>query len=573
MMISYAQNAEDVVLERLFHGQGHGFYVDAGAAHPVKDSVTHFFSQLGWRGLNVEPVPSSFDRLQLARDRDVNVNCALGAEPGAASFYVVQSPGGGQDMADHMSTLRLEEAEERRREGWDFHAVNVDVRRLEDLLAEQAVETIDFVKIDVEGSEGEVVSSVDWTHWSPRVIVVEATQPGKRAATYGEWEHVLHDHGYQRALFDGLNCFYVRADDEERLLKLSVPANVLDSYVPHRFWSGFHERARRLYAERYAIAPSTELRTSTDNLPAQEVPAGAKEPPPKASKTNASVPAVNDLATRVAEIDSWYHTIELPGGVVTPGIFDHPDALKRVPMPRSLEGKRCLDVGTGDGFWAFAMEQRGAAEVVGLDLGAEHLYDWPPGQGPASPSDELKGPAYFGPKFGLAHEALGSNVQWVESSIYEISPERLGTFDFVFLGSILLHLRDPVGALSALRTVVDGRLLVNDAVSMPLTLLRPRWPAARLMGQTEPTWWIPNVAGLSRELQAAGFRVHQAGKPYFLRYARGRENSPVPTRTPIALRPLRGFPRTVARNVGDRLGIPHAWALASPRPELAPRRS
>lgn len=254
MMISYAQNAEDVVLERLFHGQRQGFYVDAGAADPVADSVTCFFSQLGWRGLNVEPVPSSFDRLQLIRDRDVNVNCALGAEPGAASFYVVQSPGEGQDMADHMSTLRIEEAEKRRREGWHVDAMTVDVRRLEDILVEQSVGTIDFVKIDVEGNESEVVSSVDWARWSPRAILVEATEPGQRAATMGEWEHILRDHGYQRALFDGLNCFYVRTGDGEGLLQLSVPANVLDSYVSLQIleWlpRGFAEVVRRALLHR-----------------------------------------------------------------------------------------------------------------------------------------------------------------------------------------------------------------------------------------------------------------------------------------------------------------------------------
>lgn len=304
------------------------------------------------------------------------------------------------------------------------------------------------------------------------------------------------------------------------------------------------------------------------------IPDPQETPPPPELRTSmrsgtvASVPSMREISSRVAEIGtSWYHTIELPEGVVTPGVFDHPRALKRVPMPRSLEGKRCLDVGTGDGFWAFAMEQRGASEVVGLDLGGEHLYDWPAGQGPAPPTGE-PGPQP-GPKFRLVREALGSNVQWVESSVYEISPERLGTFDFVFVGSILLHLRDPVGALSSIRTVVNDKLLLNDAVSIPLTLLRARWPAARLIGVTDPTWWIPNLAGLERLVEAAGFSVNETGRPYFLRYGPGRRHASHTTRTPIALKPLRRLPQRVARNIGDRLGIPHAWVLASPRPELS----
>jgi len=571
MMISYAQNAEDVVLERLFHEQSRGFYVDVGAADPVIDSVTHFFSEIGWRGINVEPVPSSFERLQQVRESDINIHCAAGAEPGAASLHVIQDPRGEWDQAAHLSTMGVDEAEKRSQEGWDVLTTDVEVRRLDDILTEHSGETIDFVTIDVEGWEREVLSSADWNRWRPRVIVVEAIRPGQREPDFGEWEHILLEHGYLRAFFDGLNCFYVGIGDEVGLRRISAPANVLDLYVPHRFWRGLREDVRRHLAERYAIVPSTEADASTDVPITLEGPAASRTPASVRTELSARLAPVKDLSARVGEIDSWYHTIELPGGVVTPGIFDHPQALKSVPMPASLEGKRCLDVGTGDGFWAFAMEQRGAAEVVGLDLGAEHLYDWPPGQGPAQPSGES--PAYFGPKFGLAHEALGSKVQWVASSIYEMSPERLGTFDFVFVGSILLHLRDPVGALSAVRTVVDGRLLVNDAVSIPLTLMRPRWPAARLIGAADPTWWVPNVAGLSRMLQAAGFRVHDAGRPYFLRYAAGRDSSPVPTRTPIAVKPLRGFPHTVARNVGDRLGIPHAWVLGSPRPELAPGQS
>ena len=66
----------------------------------------------------------------------------------------------------------------------------------------------------------------------------------------------------------------------------------------------------------------------------------------------------------------WYHTIELGDGVVTEGIFDHRPVVDRYMIPADLCGMRCLDVGTMDGFWAFEMERRGAAEVVAADLAA-----------------------------------------------------------------------------------------------------------------------------------------------------------------------------------------------------------
>ena len=71
---------------------------------------------------------------------------------------------------------------------------------------------------------------------------------------------------------------------------------------------------------------------------------------------------------RAALARQWYHTIELAPGVVTPGWFDTRPVSAKIPMPPSLAGKRCLDVGTFDGFWAFEMERRGAAETVGIDV-------------------------------------------------------------------------------------------------------------------------------------------------------------------------------------------------------------
>jgi tRNA (mo5U34)-methyltransferase len=77
-------------------------------------------------------------------------------------------------------------------------------------------------------------------------------------------------------------------------------------------------------------------------------------------------------------VTEWYHSIELAPGQVTPGWFDTRAAAAKVPLPERLDGKRCLDVGTWDGFWAFEMERRGADEVVALDIDDADGWDWPP---------------------------------------------------------------------------------------------------------------------------------------------------------------------------------------------------
>src|SRR2546423_14048035 len=88
----------------------------------------------------------------------------------------------------------------------------------------------------------------------------------------------------------------------------------------------------------------------------------------------------------------WYHTLELGGGVVTKGMFDHRPVLDRYPIPEDLTGKRCLDVATMDGFWAFEMERRGAASVTALYLEDPAQLGWPasPGAGHGETMGEAK---------------------------------------------------------------------------------------------------------------------------------------------------------------------------------------
>jgi tRNA (mo5U34)-methyltransferase len=224
---------------------------------------------------------------------------------------------------------------------------------------------------------------------------------------------------------------------------------------------------------------------------------------------------------------AWYHTIELGDGLVTPGFYDHRSVAGRLPWPPSLEGMRCLDVAGSDGFWAFEMCRRGAAEVVSIDLEDPSRQDW---QGaPASVAGRRDGASQTSGRwegdagrtrraFELARGALGHEVQRLDLSIYDVSPERLGDFDLVFVGSVLLHLRDPVRALSAVRQVVRGQLLVFEPVVLALSALLPRTPLATLWRLDEPRWWTPNVAGLRRWLEAAGFEVVDTRAPLFQRF-------------------------------------------------------
>jgi tRNA (mo5U34)-methyltransferase len=220
-----------------------------------------------------------------------------------------------------------------------------------------------------------------------------------------------------------------------------------------------------------------------------------------------SAGASAELAQQVSEV-VWYHTIELPGGLLTPGYVDNRALAGRMPFP-SLAGKRCLDVGTMNGFWAFELERRGAQEVVTIDVADLHELDWParlrlrdPAESYINTEDRLH--AIRG--FELAKAALGSRAQRREINVYDLSPEAIGSFDFVFVGSILLHLRDPVRALERIREVCSGAALIFEAIDLTGTMLSPRAPRAMLDG-TRAWWWIPNARALRRMIESAGWNV------------------------------------------------------------------
>jgi tRNA (mo5U34)-methyltransferase len=267
----------------------------------------------------------------------------------------------------------------------------------------------------------------------------------------------------------------------------------------------------------------------------------------------------DDIAARRRAADAhqlWYHVLELPGGVVTPGWFDLRPVVNSLPWP-DVRGKRCLDVGTYDGFLAFELERRGAGEVVATDISDPAGWDLPL-QTRREAEGVIAGMAgeKTGGGFEIAKEALGSSVERLEISIYELSPDAIGRFDVVVCGSLLLHLRDPVRALEAVRSVCSGQFLSAETIRPGLGLLHRRRPVAELRGGRNGQWWIPNIAGHRGMLTAAGFEIEQAHGPYAIPFGPGH---------PSTARPIR-LPRdnALTRLLTGTTGVPHHALLAKP---------
>jgi tRNA (mo5U34)-methyltransferase len=208
-----------------------------------------------------------------------------------------------------------------------------------------------------------------------------------------------------------------------------------------------------------------------------------------------------------ARNQSWYHVMELADGEVTDGWFDLRPYVHNYGIPERLDGKRVLEIGTWDGFWAFELERRGASEVVALDLDDEADLDWPPRRRPAEFPATRRGDG-----FRLAKEIRGSKAERVNCSIYDATPEELGTFDLVFCGSVLIHLRDQLLALERMANLCSGRLILAEEYDK-LASLMP-FSAARYMADSGQAvvYWRPSRRTWRRMVWTAGFeRVEQKG--------------------------------------------------------------
>lgn len=216
-MISYAQVLEDVILNRAMRHVQNGFYIDIGGYHPERDSVTKYFYDQGWRGINVEPGANYFPEFARLRPRDTNLQVAVSDHEGEAIFYEM----------DQTSTLEACFAD--RQPDAQTGQYTVPLTTLKSLWDEHAPDEVHFLKIDVEGHEEAVLRGADLKRHRPWVMVVEAKEPNRLdIPTHDKWEHLITGPGYTFAYADPLNRYYVANEHRDLLQYFLQP---IDEYV------------------------------------------------------------------------------------------------------------------------------------------------------------------------------------------------------------------------------------------------------------------------------------------------------------------------------------------------------
>lgn len=190
----------------------------------------------------------------------------------------------------------------------------------------------------------------------------------------------------------------------------------------------------------------------------------------------------------------WHQKFELAPGVWTPGVSPVGWLCNAAGLPADLTGHTVLDIGTTNGGTAFELERRGAARVVAVDI--------------------------FGPEqFGVTAltEFLGSKVEFVQSTVYELGERFSEPFDLVIFWGVLYHLRHPLLALDNLRAVTGSQASLETAVCDGELPRRQRSRSlARFYRRDElsgdgSNWFAPTVATLVDWCGSAGFSVEPLG--------------------------------------------------------------
>lgn len=209
-------------------------------------------------------------------------------------------------------------------------------------------------------------------------------------------------------------------------------------------------------------------------------------------------PQLQRILDEINQVE-WYHSIPLSDGVVTPGSYDHRPCVPHYPIPESLEGLRVLDAGTLDGFWAFEMERRGAHEVIALDVATIGDLDLPPRARQQLADATLN--KRTGAGFEIAHRLKNSRVKRVTMSLYDLSREKLGRFDFVLCSDLLCLVSDPVAVLQNLRRVTQGQAVIVDRFNPYL----PKYQLFYHGADEGCLWWSYSLTGLEKMVGDAGF--------------------------------------------------------------------
>lgn len=209
---SYSQEGEDLILDRLLNEKANGFYVDVGAHHPTRFSNTYFFYKKGWQGINIDATPGSMKAFQLVRPRDINLEIPVSEVEGEIEFYEFDEPA----LNGFSREISLD-----RSNNTNFNLIGtrkLRTQRLDKILSKYLPDSkkIDFLSVDVEGLDLEVLKSCDWDKYSPGFVLVEILDVSFESVHINPIYQFLKSKNYELTA-NSLNTYIFRFSKGEKL--------------------------------------------------------------------------------------------------------------------------------------------------------------------------------------------------------------------------------------------------------------------------------------------------------------------------------------------------------------------
>ena len=193
----FAQFGEDILVSTIFRNIKKGFYIDIGAYHPFKGSLTYNLYKKGWQGVNIDLSKASIELFQIARPSDTNINCAISSE-NKETFYYENSP-----INQQNSLIKQSDNQKK---------ISINSYRLETILKKNGFQKVDYINIDTEGNEIEILRSVDFEKVKPILITLEDNSFIIDSEQKVEKIKFMKENNYELINIIGVTLFFLRKD-------------------------------------------------------------------------------------------------------------------------------------------------------------------------------------------------------------------------------------------------------------------------------------------------------------------------------------------------------------------------
>ena len=201
----YAEFAEDVMVNRILKKIKKGFYVDIGAYHPYKGSLTYNLYNRKWNGINLDISKSSIDLFNIARPSDININCAV-SEFNGETFYYENSP-----INQQNSLIPQDENQKK---------IKIQSYKLSEILKMQNINSVDYINIDTEGNELEVLMGIDFSKINPTLFTIEDNSFDLNNEIKKKKIIFLKEKNYELINIIGVTMFFVKKESVSEISDL-----------------------------------------------------------------------------------------------------------------------------------------------------------------------------------------------------------------------------------------------------------------------------------------------------------------------------------------------------------------